>query len=278
MSQRSLMNASISVSSRLAFVGVDAHGVAGQEEVGGVAVELGALMGAEGVFDRELVQSELAGELVQLLLGRAAEVDPHRRCRALRGTRKRRRRGSPPLRGRRFGTPWSTPRPLPSSLPTEVSLPSYRWSFGRLCSVTGVSPSPVRPSLTRSADVPPRGSSPGVRPGRARPTGRVGSPRAARPRARARVGWCAAEPRAGGLAPRCKTAPGPIRHAVRAATNGGASANHADGPSPPRRRHPLGPRAGSHAHVRVSIDADRPASGEDPLRQLAVNDTRDGAG
>ena len=73
------MNASISVSSSVAGFGVDPHRVAGQEQVGRVVVELGALVGAEGVLDGELVQAELAGELVELRLRRAAEVDPHHR-------------------------------------------------------------------------------------------------------------------------------------------------------------------------------------------------------
>ena len=45
--------------------------------MGGVAVELGALVGPERVLDGELVQAELAGELVELFLRGAAEVDPH---------------------------------------------------------------------------------------------------------------------------------------------------------------------------------------------------------
>ena len=63
----------------LAALGVDAHGVARQEQVGRVVVELGALVWAERVLDGELVQAELTGELVELLLRRAAEVDPHHR-------------------------------------------------------------------------------------------------------------------------------------------------------------------------------------------------------
>ena len=39
-------------------------------------VELRSLVLAERVLDRQLVEPELVGELVQLLLGRAAEVDP----------------------------------------------------------------------------------------------------------------------------------------------------------------------------------------------------------
>ena len=42
-------------------------------------IELRALVRAERVLDRELVQAELGGELVELLLRRAAEVDPHHR-------------------------------------------------------------------------------------------------------------------------------------------------------------------------------------------------------
>ncbi len=40
-------------------------------------VDLGTLVGSERVLDGELVQAELVGELVQLLLGRSAEVHPH---------------------------------------------------------------------------------------------------------------------------------------------------------------------------------------------------------
>ena len=47
--------------------------------MGGVVVDLRALVGPERVLDRELVEAELAGELVQLLLRRTAEVDPHDR-------------------------------------------------------------------------------------------------------------------------------------------------------------------------------------------------------
>ena len=77
MSQRSLMNASISVSLELAPVGVDAHGVAREEQVAGVVVELRPLVRSERVLDGQLVQAELGRQLVQLVVGRAAEVDPH---------------------------------------------------------------------------------------------------------------------------------------------------------------------------------------------------------
>ena len=110
MSQRSLMNASISVSSRPGL-GVDAHRVAGQEQVGGVAVELGALMGSEGVLDRELVQTELAGELVQLLLRRAAEVDPHDGVGMLEVLGDVGDGEALGFEDARFGRPWSAPHP-----------------------------------------------------------------------------------------------------------------------------------------------------------------------
>ena len=47
--------------------------------MGGVVVELRPLVLAERVLDGELVQAELAGELVELVLRRSAEVDPHDR-------------------------------------------------------------------------------------------------------------------------------------------------------------------------------------------------------
>ena len=45
----------------------------------GVPVELRPLVGPERVLDRQLVQPELAGELVELLLGGPAQVDPDHR-------------------------------------------------------------------------------------------------------------------------------------------------------------------------------------------------------
>ena len=39
-------------------------------------VELGSLVGPERILDRELVEAELVGQLVQLLVGRPAEIDP----------------------------------------------------------------------------------------------------------------------------------------------------------------------------------------------------------
>ena len=62
-----------------AVVGVHADGLAGQEQVGGVAVELGALVWSQGVLHGELVQAELAGEGVELLPGGGAQVDPDHR-------------------------------------------------------------------------------------------------------------------------------------------------------------------------------------------------------
>ena len=52
--------------------------------MGGVVVELRSLVRPERILDGELVQPELVGELVELLLGRAAEVDPHHRVRPSR--------------------------------------------------------------------------------------------------------------------------------------------------------------------------------------------------
>ena len=60
--------------------------MAGQEQVGGVAVELRALVGAERVLDGEFVQAELGGQLVELILGRATEVDPHHGVGLARGS------------------------------------------------------------------------------------------------------------------------------------------------------------------------------------------------
>ena len=51
--------------------------------MGRIVVELGALMGTKGILDGQLVQAELARELVELLLGRSAEVDPHHGVRLL---------------------------------------------------------------------------------------------------------------------------------------------------------------------------------------------------
>ena len=41
-----------------------------------IAVQLGALMRSQGVFDGQLVRAELTGERVELLLGRGAQVHP----------------------------------------------------------------------------------------------------------------------------------------------------------------------------------------------------------
>jgi hypothetical protein len=56
---------------------VDPHSVAGEEEVGRVPVELGALVRTKGIFDGELVQAQLGRELVELLLRGSAQVHPH---------------------------------------------------------------------------------------------------------------------------------------------------------------------------------------------------------
>ena len=58
-------------------LGVDADGVARQEQVGRVVVELGSLVLTKGVLDGELVDAELVGELDELLLAGGTEVDPH---------------------------------------------------------------------------------------------------------------------------------------------------------------------------------------------------------
>ena len=49
--------------------------------MGGVVVELGPLVGLERVLDRERVQAQLVGQLVQLVARRAAQVDPDHRVR-----------------------------------------------------------------------------------------------------------------------------------------------------------------------------------------------------
>ena len=46
----------------------------------GVVVDLGTLVTAEGVFDGELVEVELGGELGHLLVRRVAQVDPDQRA------------------------------------------------------------------------------------------------------------------------------------------------------------------------------------------------------
>jgi hypothetical protein len=63
--------------------GRDPHAVAGEEGVGGVGVELGPMVGLEGVLHRERVQAELVGQLVQLVDRRPAQVDPDHRARPL---------------------------------------------------------------------------------------------------------------------------------------------------------------------------------------------------
>ena len=45
--------------------------------MGRVPVELGSLVGAERVLDRELVQTEFARKLVKLFLRWTAEIDPY---------------------------------------------------------------------------------------------------------------------------------------------------------------------------------------------------------
>jgi hypothetical protein len=49
----------------------------------GVVLDQLRALAAENVLDRELVQPQSAGEIVELLLGRVAEVDPFRRVREL---------------------------------------------------------------------------------------------------------------------------------------------------------------------------------------------------
>jgi len=59
---------------------IHANGVAGEEQMCRVVVDLRTLMGFEGVFDGQLVQPELVCEVVKLLGRRPAEVDPDHRA------------------------------------------------------------------------------------------------------------------------------------------------------------------------------------------------------
>ena len=77
------MNASISVSSRPPLFGVDADGMARQEEVGLVVIELRPLVLGQRVFDRELVQAELVLRAHRAAPWTAAKVDPHEGVRLL---------------------------------------------------------------------------------------------------------------------------------------------------------------------------------------------------
>jgi hypothetical protein len=56
---------------------VVAGGVAGQEQMRLVLVELGTLVRLQHVLDGQFVQAQLDGQLIDLLLGRAAQVEPH---------------------------------------------------------------------------------------------------------------------------------------------------------------------------------------------------------
>ena len=77
MSQRSLTNASISVSSSAPASVSTRTAWQDEEQVRGIAVELRALVRPESVLDGQLVQAELVGELVELRDRGAAEVHPH---------------------------------------------------------------------------------------------------------------------------------------------------------------------------------------------------------
>ena len=61
---------------QLAAVDVERDVVGVQKEVVGIAVELGPLVGGDGVLDREGVQVQLLGDDVQLALHRGADVEP----------------------------------------------------------------------------------------------------------------------------------------------------------------------------------------------------------
>ena len=58
------------------MLAVEAHGVARQEQMGGVMVDLRSLMRPERVLDREFVQAQLVGQRVHVFRGGRAEVDP----------------------------------------------------------------------------------------------------------------------------------------------------------------------------------------------------------
>jgi hypothetical protein len=60
-----------------AIVDVHPHGVAGQEQMRGIPVELGTLMRSQGVFHGQLVQAELTGQRVELLLGGGTQIYPY---------------------------------------------------------------------------------------------------------------------------------------------------------------------------------------------------------
>jgi hypothetical protein len=66
---------------QLSGAGVEADGVRGQERVVGVTVQLGPLVRVDGVFDRQGVQLELAGDQRPLIGLGCYEVDPDHRAR-----------------------------------------------------------------------------------------------------------------------------------------------------------------------------------------------------
>ena len=74
---------------------VEPHGLARQEEVVRVAVELRPLVGAQRVLDGQLVEAELVAQLVELLGRGPAQVHPHDGAPGRPGARTRRRPGSP---------------------------------------------------------------------------------------------------------------------------------------------------------------------------------------
>ena len=76
-SQRPPMNASISVFSSRSSLGVEPHGVARQEQVARVVVDLRPLVRLDGVLDRQCVQPQLVGEPREVGLVGMEEVDPH---------------------------------------------------------------------------------------------------------------------------------------------------------------------------------------------------------
>ncbi len=68
---------------------VEVDRVGGEEQVGGVAVDLRALVGLQGVLDGQLVEAQLGGDLGEVVGRRMAVVDPDERARAFEMVRHR---------------------------------------------------------------------------------------------------------------------------------------------------------------------------------------------
>ena len=74
-----VMNTPISLVSQLSGAGVQRERVGVHEQVRVIAVELRALVLVDGVLDGQRVQAQLLGDRRQLLAGRLAVVQPHKR-------------------------------------------------------------------------------------------------------------------------------------------------------------------------------------------------------